>query len=63
VRRVPRQPAGPVPQPEGQHGVVALGVVEGEAVGVGGGGTAAQGDGHPEPRGHPALGSPQGQRI
>lgn len=46
-----RQPALPVPQPEGQDGVAVLGVVEGEAVGGRGGGEAAQRDGDVQPDG------------
>lgn len=63
MSREPRQPALPVPHPEGQHGVVPFGVMEGEAVGGGGGGTPAHGDGHPEPHRHFPLGFPLGQRA
>lgn len=49
VRGERRQPAFPFTQPEGQHGVVVFGVMEGEPVSGGGGGAPAERDGHVEP--------------
>lgn len=63
VRRKPRQPALPVSQPEGQNGVVVFGVMEGEAMGGGGGGTSTQRDGHSKPHRNFPLWFPLEQRA
>lgn len=57
------QPAGPFSQPEGQHGLVVFGVMEGEAVSGRGGGASAQRDGHMEPDCSFSFCSPLEQRA